>query len=197
MTAHRRLRPLTPDQLDDGQRAVFDAITTGPRSRGKQAQALTDSDGALLGPFNAMVLSGPVGMAVQGLGSALRFGTALTDRERELAILLVAADWQSDFERVAHEALGRTAGLTDQEITALASGAAPPLSDGRERAVVTLVQQLLSTRNTDDAGYSAAVSALGERCVFELVTIVGHYGTLALHLRVFNGESPGATTPRR
>ncbi len=62
---------------------------------------------------------------------------------------------------------------------------------------VSSVQQLLATRNTDDPGYSAAVSALGERCVYELVTIVGHYGTLALHLRVFNGEAPGATTPRR
>jgi 4-carboxymuconolactone decarboxylase len=197
VTARRRLRPLTPDQLDDDQLAVFEAIANGPRSRGKQAQPLTDGDGALVGPFNAMLLSGPVGMAVQGLGSALRFGTALSDRERELAILMVAADWQSAFERMAHEALGRTAGLTEEEVATLANGAAPLLSDGRERAVVTFVQQLLAMRNTDDTGYSAAISALGERCVYELVTIVGHYGTLALHLRVFDGESPGSTTPRR
>ncbi len=197
MNADRRLRPLTPDQLDDEQLAVFEAIANGPRSRGKQPQSLTDVDGALVGPFNAMLLSGPVGMAVQGLGSALRFGTALSDRERELAILLVAAGWQSAFEREAHEALGRTAGLTEDEIATLATGTAPPLSDERENALVTFVQQLLATRNTDDASYAAAVEALGERCVYELVTIVGHYGTLALHLRVFNGESPGATTPRR
>jgi 4-carboxymuconolactone decarboxylase len=197
VTARRRLRPLTPDQLDDEQIAVFEAIARGPRSRGRQAQPLTDGDGALVGPFNAMLLSGPVGMAVQGLGSALRFGTALTDRERELAILLVAADWQSEFERTAHEALGRTAGLTEEEIATLATGTAPPLSDAREHALVNFVQQLLATRNTDDVGYATAVSTLGERCVYELVTIVGHYSTLALHLRVFNGESPGATTPRR
>ena len=197
MNADRRLRPLTPDQLDDEQLAVFEAIANGARSRGKQAQPLTDGDGALVGPFNAMLLSGPVGMAVQGLGSALRFGTALSDRERELAILLVAADWQSAFEREAHEALGRTAGLTDYEIATLATGAAPPLSDAREHALAIFVQQLLATRNTDDASYVSAVEALGERSVYELVTIVGHYGTLALHLRVFNGESPGATTPRR
>jgi 4-carboxymuconolactone decarboxylase len=197
VTARRRLRPLTPDQLDDEELAVFEAIAHGPRSRGKQAQPLVDGDGALVGPFNAMLLSGPVGMAVQGLGSALRFGTTLSDRERELAILLVAADWQSAFERVAHEALGRTAGLTEDEIATLATGAAPPLSDGREHALVTFVQQLLATRNTDDAGYVTAVKALGERSLYELVTIVGHYSTLALHLRVFDGESPGATTPRR
>jgi 4-carboxymuconolactone decarboxylase len=197
VTAGRRLRPLAPDQLDNEQLAVFEAIAHGPRSRGKQAQPLTDGDGALVGPFNAMLLSGPVGMAVQGLGSALRFGTALTDRERELAILLVAADWQSAFERTAHEALGRTAGLSEEEIATLATGTAPPLSDERELALVIFVQQLLAARNIDDAGYVAAVKALGERCVYELVTIVGHYSTLALHLRVFNGESPGATTPRR
>jgi 4-carboxymuconolactone decarboxylase len=197
VTANRRLGPLTTDQLDDDQLAVFEAIASGPRSRGKQAQSLIDPDGALVGPFNAMLLSGPVGMAVQGLGSALRFGTALSDRERELAILMVAADWRSAFEREAHEALGRTAGLTEDVIATLATGTAPPLSDERENALVTFVQQLLATRNTDDASYAAAVEVLGERCVYELVTIVGHYSTLALHLRVFNGESPGTTTPRR
>jgi 4-carboxymuconolactone decarboxylase len=191
-TARRRLRPLPADQLDDEQRAVYDAIANGPRSQGKQRQALTDTDGALVGPFNAMLLSGPVGMAVQALGSALRFGTELSDRERELAILLVAAGWHSDFERMAHEALGRIAGLTDDEMATLATGAAPPLTDSREQAAVTFVQQLLATHNTDDASYLAAVEALGERSVYELVTIVGHYGTLALHLRVFNGESPQA-----
>jgi 4-carboxymuconolactone decarboxylase len=192
-TARRRLRPLTADQLDDDQRAVYEAIALGPRSQGKQRQDLTDADGALVGPFNSMLLSGPVGMAVQGLGSALRFGTELRDRERELAILLVAADWGSDFERMAHEALGRIAGLTDDEMATLATGSAPPLTDARELAAATFVQRLLATRNIDDAGYAAAVAALGERSVYELVTIVGHYGTLALHLRVFNGESPEAT----
>jgi 4-carboxymuconolactone decarboxylase len=184
-----RIGPLVPESLTGDQRALYDTIIGGPRSAGRQRQSLTANDGALVGPFNAMLLSPPVGMAVQALGAALRFETVLTDRQRELAILLVAATWKSDFERLAHEAISRSVGLTDNEIEALARGDAPPLADDAERATVALVRHLVAHFNVTDAVYAAAVEALGSRQVYELSTIVGHYSLLALNLRVFEGES--------
>ena len=51
-------------------------------------------------------------------------------------------------------------------------------------------------RNVTDESYATAVAALGAPMVYELTTIVGHYSLLALHLRMFNGESgPGAPRP--
>jgi 4-carboxymuconolactone decarboxylase len=184
-----RIGPLVPESLTAEQRALYDTIIGGPRSVGRQRQGLTSDDGALLGPFNAMLLSPPVGMAVQALGAALRFETVLTDRQRELAILLVAASWKSDFERFAHEAIGRSIGLSDDEIETLTLGEAPPLADEAERATVALVRHLVAHFNVTDEVYAAAVKALGTRQVYELSTIVGHYSLLALNLRVFDGES--------
>ena len=40
-----------------------------------------------------------MGAALQDLGAAVRYRTGLTDRVREMAILLVAAHWDSAFER--------------------------------------------------------------------------------------------------
>ncbi|HEY0949418.1 MAG TPA: hypothetical protein VGD85_04425, partial [Nocardioides sp.] len=54
----------------------------------------------------AGLLSPAVGDALQRLGAAVRYRTALPDRAREMAILLVAARWDSAFEREAHEAVG-------------------------------------------------------------------------------------------
>jgi 4-carboxymuconolactone decarboxylase len=185
-----RLGPVLPGQLNEAQRSLYDTITHGPRSTGPQRHGLASADGALVGPFNAMLLSPPVGMAVQTLGAALRFESVLTDRQRELAILLVAASWTSTFERTAHEAIGRLVGLTDDEIDQVSRGEAPCLADEHERAAVAFVGHLLTRGNVDDSQYVEAVSALGTRRVYELATIVGHYSLLALNLRVFEGESP-------
>ena len=184
-----RLGPLLPSQLDEAQRILYDTITGGRRSAGPQRQGLATSDGALVGPFNAMLLSPPVGTAVQALGAALRFESVLTDRQRELAILLVAASWNSDFERTAHEAIGRLVGLTDDEIDRLSRREPLSLADGQEQATVAFVGHLLTRGNVDDSEYVEAVAALGTRQVYELATIVGHYSLLALNLRVFEGES--------
>ena len=67
---HGRLPWPTPDELDEPRRAVYDAIAGGPRAAGPQAFRLTDDDGRLEGPFNAMLVSPGVGLALQELGAA-------------------------------------------------------------------------------------------------------------------------------
>ena len=64
-----RLAGLMPAELNEEQREVYRAVTCGPRAAGPQAFALTDGEGRLRGPFNAMLLSPPVGLAVQALGA--------------------------------------------------------------------------------------------------------------------------------
>jgi 4-carboxymuconolactone decarboxylase len=183
-----RLPGLRPDELDEEQRQVYQAIAGGPRSRGPQPFALADAEGRLRGPFNAMLLSPPVGGALQALGAAVRYGSVLPARVRELAILAVAAHWDSAFEREAHEAAGRACGLTEDELATLREGGLPEPDDPAERAALRAVAALTARGRLDDEEYAGAVAALGERGLFELTTLVGYYGTLALQLRVFAGE---------
>ncbi|SDR16359.1 carboxymuconolactone decarboxylase family protein [Thermostaphylospora chromogena] len=187
-----RLPGLPPDRLTGEQRAVYDAIAKGRRAEGPQLFPLTEEDGRLRGPFNAMLLSPPVGGALQALGSALRYESDLTARERELAILVVAAHWGSAFEWEAHVAVGRHVGLTDAEIEAIRTGEPVPLDDEREAAVVAWVRELTSRWDVDDEAYARAEAVLGLRRAYELSVLVGYYSTLALQLRVFAGERPPA-----
>lgn len=178
-----RIPRFTPDSLSDEQRALYDSIASGPRAQGKQHFALTADDGSLNGPFNAFLISPTVGNALQGVGAAIRYGTELTDRARELGILLVAARWNSAFEQHAHEPIARSLGMSDDELSALRNEDLSVL-EGDELEVGRAVVALLDG-DLDDAQYAAAVDALGTEAVFELTSLVGYYSTLALQLRVF------------
>lgn len=178
-----RVPRLTPDELDAAQRALYDTIAGGPRAAGPQAFPLTEADGSLRGPFNAFLLSPPVGHALQAVGAAVRYESTLSARQREIAILLVAARWNSRFERESHEPIARTVGLDDADLVALAAGDISRWV-GDEAVVATTVLALLDG-DLDDAAWTAATTALGVATVFDLTTLVGYYATLALQLRVF------------
>ncbi|MGD9986661.1 carboxymuconolactone decarboxylase family protein [Pseudonocardia sp.] len=181
-----RLTGLRPADMDDEQRDLYDRIVGSRRGPGTGGAApVVDDDGALRGPFDAMLRAPGIGDALQNLGAGIRFRGALSGRERELAILVVAAHWRSAFEQQAHEAAGRAAGLTEDELAALRDGADPALDDAREAVLLATVRSLAVDGDLDDTAYTAAVDALGEPGLFELTTLVGYYATLALQMRVF------------
>lgn len=194
--APRPLRRLTPPELDDRQRALYDTITGGPRASGSQHFRLVDDRGGLEGPFNAMLLQPELGDRLQELGSAVRYATSLGARAREIAILVVAATWRSEFEQHAHEAVGRAVGLTETELAAIRAGSAADTEgawpDRRDLALVRVVRALAEQGDLDDDTYADAVAEFAEAGVFELTTLVGYYATLALQLRVFRVHTPGS-----
>jgi 4-carboxymuconolactone decarboxylase len=192
VTSGARVPKLEPSSLDDEQRSLYDAIAGGRRAQGPQLFQLTDGEGRLEGPFNAFLLQPRLGSALQALGSAVRYETGLDDRCREIAILVVAAHWRSDFETYAHEAVGRSVGLGDAELAAVRDGRHAAL-DGREAVVARTAAALAVRGDLDDAEYREAVGHLGPAGLFELLTLVGYYATLALQLRVFRVPAPDGT----
>jgi 4-carboxymuconolactone decarboxylase len=140
-----------------------------------------------------MLYAPPVGQALQELGAAIRFRTRLPPRIREMAILVVAQAWDSEYERSSHEPIGREAGLTDQEIEALRDGADPKFPDEQERVAYSVARSLAGTggrADLDDEEYAAAAAVLGEQALVELSALVGYYATLALQLRIFRVDRP-------
>ena len=194
MTSGARLPKFEPPALDAEQRSLYDAIAGGRRAQGPQLFRLADADGRLEGPFNAFLLQPRLGSALQALGAAVRYDTGLDDRCREIAILIVAAHWRSDFEWHAHEAVGRAAGLGDAELAALREGRHAELA-GRESVVARTAAALMARGDLDDAEYAEAVGHLGPSGLFELLTLVGYYATLALQLRVFRVPAPDSPAP--
>ena len=190
---HGRLPRPRPEELDATRRAVYDAIVGGPRAAGPFR--LVDDDGRLEGPFNAMLVSPGVGLAVQELGAAVRYRTSLPERAREIAILSLAALRRSDFEWYAHERIGGRAGLGDAELTTIRDGGSPDTLGEQERAVLDATRALAVAGDLDDEAFAAAEAALGSEALAELVVLVGYYDLLALSLRVWRTPLPAGESP--
>jgi 4-carboxymuconolactone decarboxylase len=186
-----RLPVLSSEEMTGEQRDLYREILGGPRGQGPRAVLLASGAAGLAGPFNAMLYAPPVGHALQGLGVAIRFRTQLAPRIREMAILVVAQAWDSAYERASHELIGQDAGLTDEEIGALRTGADPGFAEKAEQVAYTVVRALTSPdADLDDEQYDTAISVLGQQALVELSSLVGYYATLALQLRIFRVPAP-------
>jgi 4-carboxymuconolactone decarboxylase len=192
-----RLDLIPPAELAPAQRALYDAITGGPRAGQAGTVPITDADGQLLGPFAIMLLSPEVGNAMQQVGAKIRFGTALTGRERELAILTVAGALSSEFERLAHVPAARALGLTEPQIDAALAGRTADGLSADEAIVARLALSMTVDRTLSDEDYSGGVAALGRERLAELTWLVGYYSALALSLAVFRPVLPESVSDGR
>jgi len=183
--AHR-LRLLKVADLDAEQRALHTRIAGGPRAVDRGRIPITDEEGRLVGPFAIMLLSPRVGDAVQAVGAAIRYGSLMTARCRELSILTVAAQLGSGFEWNAHLEAGRTEGLTQDQLQALVDGVVPVNLNAVETLMVSVCRALTVRRGLSDEEYRQAIDLLGAPGLAELVWLIGYYGSLALALDVFN-----------
>ena len=190
-----RLDLIAPADLNDAQRAVYEAITGGPRASQAGTVPIVDESGRLLGPFAVMLLTPEVGNAMQQVGAKIRFATELTARERELGILAVAGELRSDFERLAHEPAALRAGLTKAQVNAVLSGLVPGGLAGDEALICRLARVMTADRNLSDEDYETGLATLGEQRLAELTWLVGYYSALALSLAVFRPFLPESFTP--
>jgi 4-carboxymuconolactone decarboxylase len=188
-----RARSLTPADLDDEQRAVYDGIASGPRASGPFR--IIEEDGSLTGPFFPMLFAPTVGGALAALGEAIRYDSSLSPRTREIAILAVAALRRSDYEWYAHERVGAAIGMSASELADLKAGREPPYEPA-DLDVLRASRMLAGGERVDDDLYARLVDELGEAGVFELAVLVGYYTTLAVVMDVFEVSVPrGEPTP--
>ncbi|MEY2753749.1 MAG: hypothetical protein RJB65_107 [Actinomycetota bacterium] len=181
------LRRLRPSDLDAAGLALREAIAGGPRASGPFP--LVDPDEALNGPFGVMLHAPAVGGALSSLGEAIRFGSSLSPRVREIAILAVGATRRSAYEIWAHERVAAAMGFSPEEIAALVDGSWRS-DDEIESVVHESAVVLAGGGELPPVLATRLVTALGESGAVELVTLVGYYCTLAMLLQAFQIPTP-------
>ncbi|MGI8721018.1 MAG: carboxymuconolactone decarboxylase family protein [Geodermatophilaceae bacterium] len=110
-----------------------------------------------------------------GLGGALLSSLSLDPALRELVILQVAASTGSDYERVQHDAIATSVGVSVEAVEAVVTGTldAPELAESSP--VLRVVDELVRTHTTSEAGMSTLRSRLGDRASVEVLLVVGYY----------------------
>ncbi|MFP5068771.1 carboxymuconolactone decarboxylase family protein [Pseudonocardia nantongensis] len=182
--------------LDDDQRAAVEALHERQVPWAERSGFVaTDSDGGLLGPFNAFALRPAQGRAFQRwVGTDQRHST-LPEPVREVVILTVGAAWQADYELYAHAAAARTAGLSEEAVAALRAGSGTADLGSAERVAHRFADELARTHRVTGDTYAAADAAFGRDGVLDLVHLVGQYLAVSALLNAFEIPAPGDAPP--
>lgn len=193
-TDNRRFKPIPLDELTPEQRTLSDAIKSGPRAKLQSSGA--SRPGPLGGPFNVWLRSPGIGDLVQKLGEEIRFRSSLAGKLNELAILVTARHWTSQYEWVAHHKLALEGGLNPAIAEDIAQGRRPSAMDADETIVYEFSRELHQTQAVSDATYNAALARFGERGVVDLISVNGYYGLVSMCLNVDRTPVPdGAPLP--
>ena len=191
-TLDNRRFPLIPvDKLTPEQQALTEAIKSGPRA--KLASSGASKPGPLGGPFNVWLRSPGIGNLVQQLGEEIRFRSSLAGKLNELAILVTARNWTSQYEWVAHHKLALEGGLDPKIAEAIAQGQRPAGMDADETLVYEFSSELQQTQGVSDAMHARAVARFGERGVVDLISVNGFYVLVSMCLNVDRTPVPPGT----
>jgi 4-carboxymuconolactone decarboxylase len=180
--AEERFAILNPEQMNAEQKKLFDTIVSGPRSQNYGADAVQRVMRG--GPFNAWLRSPELGMRLQAVGEQVRFKTSIPRRLNELAILITAREWTSQYEWHAHHALALKAGLDPKIAEAVAAGKRPADMKEDEAAVYDFCIQLHRAKKVDDASFKRVKALFGEQGVIDLIGVSGYYTAVSMTLNV-------------
>ena len=191
--AQTRFPVIQPEQMNAEQKKLFETIVSGPRAQnygGEAAKRVLSG-----GPFNAWMRSPEAGLKLQDVGAHIRFKSSLPKHLNELAILVTAREWTSQYEWYAHKALALKAGLDAKIIDAIAAGKRPEGMKEDEAAIYDFCIQLHRNRKVDDAAFNRVKALFGEQGVIDLVVVSGYYVAVSMTLNVAQVPVPDGSTP--
>jgi 4-carboxymuconolactone decarboxylase len=175
-----RFPALAESEMTSEQKRIADSIKVGRKS--------------LSGPFHAMLRSPDLAGPLERIGAYLRFSAPMSQKLKELAIIVVARYWSAQFEWVVHRKLAEDAGLAASKADTVMAGRRPIDFDPDEDLVFRFVVQLLLAGFVNDATFDEAKARFGEPQVADLIGLVGYYCTVSFFLNVDRQPIPEGTT---
>jgi 4-carboxymuconolactone decarboxylase len=156
-------------------------------------RSMVETRGRLPGP-NKIYIHNPKLANVMGpLGAYFRTGYSLSEREREIAVVIITSKFHSAYPTNAHERAAKTAGLPADKVEAMLSGLPTTFSDEREQVVYEMATCLANARWVSKGLYDRAVAALGHEGITDVITLMGFYSSVAMTLAFYDvpSDAPG------
>ena len=169
------------DDVPPDKRHIFDEIL--------------ESRGRLSGPFPSLLNSPEVAGRVAHLGAYVRFESALSPQDRELAIITAAREFDCAYVWSAHAAMARQAGVREEAIAVIGNRSALDSLSDDEGLVVQYGRELLRDHKVTDATFESAKARYGDQGITELTTAIGYYGMLSCVVNAFGLEPGPDATP--
>jgi 4-carboxymuconolactone decarboxylase len=145
-----------------------------------------ETRGRLPGPNRIYVHNPGLAKGMGPLGAYFRTGYSLSEREREIAVCVITSHWRSAYPTSAHERIGKQVGLPADKVEAILSGLPTHFDDAREQVVYEMAIALTQGRWVPRGLYERAVKALGHVSITDVITLMGHYSSVAMTLAFYD-----------
>jgi 4-carboxymuconolactone decarboxylase len=166
-----RFKTLTLDQMTPEQRRVAEQRIAGPKQK-------------VGAPLNVLIRSAGLGDIVARISEHFRTQKTLPERMKQLAIVLVARHWTSQYPWTAHYPRERDAGISAAVLDQIAAGRRPAGLQADEAAVYDFCSSLLEDKTVSDACFAAVRDRYGEAGIADLIGLMGYYGMICMALNV-------------
>ncbi|MET0341444.1 MAG: carboxymuconolactone decarboxylase family protein [Polyangiales bacterium] len=160
-----RVAPLTDDELSEEQRALL--------AQGRTGQ---------MNIFRTLVRYPELYRSWMRFGSHVLGKSTLDARAREILILRIGHLCDSGYEFHQHTRIGKLAGLSDREITAIKEG---PEADGWsdfDRTLLRATDELHRDACLSDSTWQALSARYGTEQLLDLIFTVGQYTLVSMAL---------------
>jgi len=174
-----RYSEIPVDRMTPEQREGYRFLVEGPRGR-------------LPGPYKIWVHNPKLVHAAAPLGQHFTPGqSSLSEREREIAVVVITSKWHSAYPNNAHEKRGKEVGLPDAAVEAIIAGLPTSFDDAREQVVYEMAMALAAERLVPQGLHDRAVTVLGHEGITDVIVLMGYYTCVSLTMN-FYAVPPGS-----
>ena len=167
-----RYAEIPVDQMTAEQKEGYRFLVEGPRGR-------------LPGPYKVWVHNPRLLRAAASLGEHFTPGkSSLSEREREIAVIVITSKWHSAYPAAAHEKRGKEV-VPAPAVEAMMAGLPASFADLREQVVYELATTLANGRLVSLGLHDRAVKALGHESITDVVVLMGYYTAVSLTMNVY------------
>jgi 4-carboxymuconolactone decarboxylase len=179
--AQERYPTLKPDQLNAEQKAYIENLQKPPRNN---TTALQNP------PYKVYMRSPELASKLESVSDYVRWGTGQPPRLTELAIMITARQWSSQWIWRGHYRAAVRGGLDASVGADIAAGKRPDKMKEDETALYNYAIEMYRDRSVSDQTYAAAVKQFGEKGLIDLVATMGYYDTVAMTLITAKAVAP-------
>jgi 4-carboxymuconolactone decarboxylase len=179
--AQERYPTLNPDQLSPEQKAYVENLQKPPRNN---TTALKNP------PFRVYMRSPELAGKLEAVSDYVRWGAGQEPRLTELAIMITARQWSSQWIWRGHYRAAVRGGLDPSVGADIAAGRRPEKMRADETILYNYATEMYRDKAVSDATYAAAVKQFGEKGLIDLVAAMGYYDTVAMTLITAKAVAP-------
>ncbi len=147
-------------------------------------------NGTVSGPYGVLLHSEEVAVRGAMLGNYVRFQSALTPAQREVAILTAARELNAAVMWAGHTQLARDAGVPAHVVETIANRHDAAGAGEEEAEIIRYVRELHREHRISDETFEALHARLGDKGIVDLTGLVGYYGFVGAVLNAFEIDPP-------